>query len=400
MVQNDIIIIGGGISGLSLAFYCAKVGLKTTLLEKNDRPGGAFHSHRIHENGHDFWCELGAHTCYNSYQNLLSIVDECQLDQKICPRAKVPFTVLLNNEVKSIFPQINFPELLVSLPRLFVQKKSGQSVASYYSKVLGKRNFQKLFRHFFNAVPSQSTDNFPADILFKKRQRRKDVLRSYTFVDGVQTITDALVANKGVQILTEKAIRSIEQVDGNYRVIADDDSEYEAKTLALATPASVSAQLLQKSHPDISQHLSQIQMAKVNSVGIIVEKGAVPIKPVAGIISPDDLFYSIVSRDIVPHDKFRGFTFHFKPDVADRDVQAKRITEVLGITSSQIEYMISKLNIVPSLKVGHHEIINDIDTLLADQRLLLTGNYFLGLSIEDCVSRSLHEFQRYKSTHL
>ena len=44
MMQNDVVVVGGGISGLSLAFYCVKAGLKTTLLEKNDAVGGSFAS--------------------------------------------------------------------------------------------------------------------------------------------------------------------------------------------------------------------------------------------------------------------------------------------------------------------------------------------------------------------
>ena len=33
-MKSDVVIVGGGISGLSLAFYSAKAGFKTTLLEK------------------------------------------------------------------------------------------------------------------------------------------------------------------------------------------------------------------------------------------------------------------------------------------------------------------------------------------------------------------------------
>ncbi len=34
MMQNDVVVVGGGISGLSLAFYCVQAGMKTTILEK------------------------------------------------------------------------------------------------------------------------------------------------------------------------------------------------------------------------------------------------------------------------------------------------------------------------------------------------------------------------------
>jgi len=55
MKGHDVIIVGAGISGLSLAHYCAKSGLDTLILEKNDRTGGTFHSHRFGDEAKGFW---------------------------------------------------------------------------------------------------------------------------------------------------------------------------------------------------------------------------------------------------------------------------------------------------------------------------------------------------------
>jgi phytoene dehydrogenase-like protein len=49
MDKYDIIIVGAGISGLSLAHYCAGQGLKTLMIEKSERVGGTFHSHHIQD---------------------------------------------------------------------------------------------------------------------------------------------------------------------------------------------------------------------------------------------------------------------------------------------------------------------------------------------------------------
>ena len=54
MMQNDVVVVGGGISGLSLAFYCVQAGMKTTILEKNDTIGGSFASPHYSANGKKF----------------------------------------------------------------------------------------------------------------------------------------------------------------------------------------------------------------------------------------------------------------------------------------------------------------------------------------------------------
>jgi protoporphyrinogen oxidase len=167
--------------------------------------------------------------------------------------------------------------------------------------------------------------------------------------------------------------------------------------LAVATPASVAAQLLMENFPELSKDLSQIKVESVESVGIALKKDlTASIPPVAGIIPSSDSFYSVVSRDTVKHDTYRGFTFHFKPGILNNGAKLKRMAEVLGIKPVQIEHMAAKENFVPSLRVGHETLIGKIEQSISESRLFLTGNYFDGMAIEDCVSRSLNEFVRLK----
>ncbi len=396
MMQNDVVVVGGGISGLSLAFYCVQAGMKTTILEKNDTIGGSFSSPHYSANGKKFWLEMGAHTCYSSYQNLLEIVETCGMKSNIIPRAKVPFTLFKDGQIKSIVSQLNIPELLVSIPNLFTLKKDSQSVKSYYSKIVGERNYREVLSHFFNAVPSQRTDDFPADMMFKSRAKRKDVLKNYTFKNGLQSVAQAISGRSGLNVFTNQNVNSIQYVDGLYEIRTPEGGEYSAKTLVLATPSSVSSQLLKGIKPDVANHLGILKAADVDSLGVIVRKENISMKPVAALISPDDVFFSVVSRDTVPDDNYRGFVFHFKPGL-DEKTKKNRITEVLGITMAKVEHTISKINTVPTLQLGHHEWLAKTDAMLKKEKnLLLTGNYFGGMAIEDCVSRSRSEFGRMK----
>lgn len=74
----------------------------------------------------------------------------------------------------------------------------------------------------------------------------------------------------------------------------------------------------------------------------------------------------------------------------------RRITDVLGISGDKIIHKHEVVNTVPSLRVGHRQWLEKIDNMLAGKNLLLTGNYFGGMAIEDCVSRSLSESERLR----
>ncbi|MEW6740200.1 MAG: FAD-dependent oxidoreductase [Nitrospirota bacterium] len=393
MDRYDIIIIGAGISGLSLAHYCAKEGLKTLVIEKTERVGGTLHSHSFEDTG--FWIEMGAHTCYNSYRNLIEIMEDCTTISRLVKREKVPFKMLVDGHIKSIPSQLNFLELLISVPNVFSLKKEGQSVRSYYSKVLGNKNYEKVLSPALNAVISQDASDFPADMLFKKRLRRKDIIKKFTLTNGVQTITDSISSQKTIEIATGKEVISVNTSNNLFQIITK-DSSYESDFLAIATPASVAARFLREQFPQVSEKLSHIKVETVESVGVAIKADLISIPSVAGIIPSSDSFYSIVSRDTVKHDSYRGFTFHFKPGILNNDAKLKKIAEVLGVKLAQIEHIAAKENFVPSLKVGHEALIGKIEQSISESRLLLTGNYFDGMAIEDCVSRSLKEFLRLK----
>lgn len=395
MDKYDIVIIGAGISGLSLAHYCAREGLKTLIIEKSERVGGTLHSERF-DNTDGFWIEMGAHTCYNSYRNLIGVMEEREILDRLVKREKVPFKMLIDHKIKSIPSQLDFLELLLSIPKIFGLKKEGQSVESYYSKIIGKKNFARVLAPALNAVISQDASDFPADMLFKKRTRRKDIIKKFTLTNGVQTITDSVASEKNIEILKGTEVLSVSFNNGSFQT-STSNATYNSDTLAIAVSASAASKLLKESFPQISEGLASIRVNSVESVGVAVKKDlTASIPPVAGIIPASDSFYSVVSRDTVKHDTYRGFTFHFKPNSANQDAKLKKIADVLGVKPVQIEHMTAKENLVPSLKVGHDKLIGKIEESISSSRLFLTGNYFDGMAIEDCVSRSLKEFMRLK----
>lgn len=388
----NLIIVGAGISGLSMAHYAARSGQRVLLLEQVDRIGGSLHSHR--PRGTDFWLELGAHSGFNSYGHLLDLLEERGCLPQLCGRARVPFQVLANGSLQSVFSRLYWPELLLSLPRLLITRKAGKSVAEYYRTVLGRRNYADLFGLAFNAVICQPADDFPADILFSRKPRRKDVRRSFTLPGGLQTIATLLAQRDDIEIRTGQSVQSLRYDNAVFTLTTTTGVIYRAGTVCLATPVSVAAALLGETFTILGRCLQTIATVTVESLGVVVRREAVSLPPLAGIIAKDDSFFSVVSRDTVPDPTYRGFTFHFKPGRLDQAGKLQRIGEVLGIAANRLEDVASKINRLPALRVGHQHLIQEIDRRLAGIPLALTGNYFTGVSLEDCVMRSSKEFRR------
>lgn len=390
MKKYDVIVVGGGISGMSFAHFSAKAECKTLVLEKENRLGGSIHS----EQGDDgFWIELGAHTCYNSYRSLLEIIEDCGIASQILPRQKVPFRLWTKNGMKSFFSRINILELLISIPKALAIKKEGETVKSYYGSILGKRNFQRVFSALFSAVPSQNADGFPADALFKKRERRKDIIKHYTMKKGLESIVNTIADQEEIEIKNGVEISTVEQLDTGF-LIKTNHGDFVADKLAICTSLPSIPILLATIAPEIVQKTSKIPWKKVESMGIIVRKDAMDLKPFAGLVPINGEYFSAVSRDTVVDENYRGFTFHFKPDVMSREEKKDIVSLVLNIDITKALKIHEKINIVPSLQLGHYDKVREIDGLLTGKNIFLSGNYFAGLSIEDCVSRSKSEVGR------
>lgn len=399
MSRHDVLVLGGGISGASFAFHASRSGRRVLVVEKEERPGGCLHS-ELTPSG--FWYELGAHTCYNSYGALLEVLEGCDLLDDLQPRSK---SVLRFLDGARVVPGKNLGlllrlfrkgELLRAMPRWIGASQEGESVRSYYSRLVGPRNYQRVLGPMLSAVPSQPADDFPAEVLFKKRARRRDVLRSFTLPGGLGSAVQAVLRQPRIDAITGRAaIRLVRSAEG-FTATLDDGSHVEADHVALALPPGATALLLRDVAPELANRVASIREVQVESLGFAVRVEKVGLPYATFFIPLGDTFHSIVTRDVVPDDDWRGFTMHFRPDQA-RAARIARAAEVLGVREEDMEGLAERRATLPSPVLGHAEVVAALDRGLAGERFAVTGNWFAGLSIEDCVLRSRSEWQRLVS---
>ncbi|MGF1643089.1 MAG: protoporphyrinogen/coproporphyrinogen oxidase [Thiotrichales bacterium] len=390
MEHYDLIVVGAGTSGLVLASRVAATGRRVLVLESEPRVGGCIHSWRPRP---DFWLELGAHTAYNSYKPLLEILDASGGLARLLTREKYPYRFFSQRGFVSPLSRLSWFELLLSLPGGLGRAKRGTDLERYYGALFGRRNYDRLFAPAFAAVLSQPADTFPAEWLFRKKPRLKAAPRKFTWATGLQGLLEFLVTHATFETRLNAEVEGVDRNATGYRVELQGE-HLGCTQLALATAPDVAARLLSDAHADLAAQLSGIPMVDIETTAVMLSATKPTAPPLAGIIGTDDSFYSAVSRDPVPHEGLRGFTFHFRPNRLDRDGRLRRIAEVLGVRTADFLEVEEKINRLPALGVRHVGLAKIIDTHIARLPLALAGNYLNGLSIGDCAERAAREADR------
>jgi UDP-galactopyranose mutase len=395
---NDVVILGGGVSGLSFAFHAARAGRTVHVVEQDARLGGCLDT-RTSTCG--FWIELGAHTCYNSYGAFIELLEGLDLLGELQPRGKPVLRFLDRNAILpgknlgALLRRMSLLELARSVPRLLGASPDGTTVRAHYGRIVGDGNYERVLGPMLSAVPSQRADDFPADMLFKKRPRRKDVLRSFTLRRGLGTLAERIRRHPGITIATGRAAVGLARDGAGFAVTLDGGERLTAGLVAIATPPKAAARLLSGVLPEAAARVGEIREASVDSLGVVVRADQAVRVPYATFLIPrGDIFHSVVTRDIVPDPTWRGFVFHFQPGHAEADRLA-RATALLGVVRADLVDVSQRRTVLPSPVLGHKDVVAGLDAALASQPgLAVTGNWFAGLSIEDCVQRSRTEWQR------
>ncbi len=397
----DVLVLGAGISGMAFAERAQRAGRTVTVLEASDRVGGCLHSERLDGgpgdgDGDAYWYELGAHTCYNSYGGLLDILGEVRLRDRLLAREKAPFRLLTEDGVTPIAKRLKKLPLLAAPFRLLGARKDKdhRTVRDYYGRLVGRDNYDRAFGALLSAVPSQDASDFPADMLFKKRPRDKAAPRSFTVDGGLGAIPEAIARLPGVEVHLGVRAAGLTLRGSDVDVTTEGGERWRAKVVVLATPPDRAAAITRGGLPRLADALGKIAVAEVDTLALVLPHEAVSLERVAGLVPvPSDDFFSVVTRDVVPHPTLRAFAFHFRPGLSPERRRARAL-EVLGVEPTQVRAWAARTSRLPSPRLGHRALVQAIDGAIAGRPVAVVGAYFAGLAIEDCVGRARAEAAR------
>lgn len=269
MSNKRIGIVGGGITGLTLAYRLKHGGNTVTLFESSERVGGPIHS--LRSNG--FLAEFGPNTILETSPAITKLVSDLGLDaQKIYanPSSKNRFIVRGGRLVSlptspPAFAASKLFSLRAKLQLLrepFIAKAvRDESLADFVRRRLGQEFLDYAINPFVAGVYAGDPKKLSTEHAFaklfaleqkygslirgqlkgaKERRKRKEVSKQraqmFSFDNGLQVFIDALEGELTSSIKLNTPIKEIERVS-SWKLTDSSGGTHEADAVILTAPA-------------------------------------------------------------------------------------------------------------------------------------------------------------------
>jgi protoporphyrinogen/coproporphyrinogen III oxidase len=299
--MKPVAIIGGGITGLTAAFYLKQRGIPFALFEAAERVGGVIQS--VRRNG--YLAEFGPNSILETSPVISDLVRELGLEsrrvysnpsaeKRYVVRDKKPVAIpnsaasFLTTPLFSLPAKLRLlvepfigsaPEGLEESIAQFVQRRLGQEFLDYAIDPLvagiyaGNPQLLSVSQAFpkLHALEQRYHSLFLGQILGARARKRsgevsKQSAKKFSFDDGLQVLIDALQARLDGDIQTTARIRCLRRTDEGW-LIEFERSQVEFSAVLLALPSHKIASLDIKTTPTLNvSSLGEVYYPPVASV--------------------------------------------------------------------------------------------------------------------------------------
>lgn len=225
--------------------------------------------------------------------------------------------------------------------------------------------------------------------------------------NGIQSLTNRLEEAIGSALRKATAVRSVERAGNGRWLVKTDSTVSEVDAVILATPARVTASLLQSSQRRLAQKLSEIEAASAAVVNLLYKRDSIkhPLDGF-GFVVPTAENRSILAASFIsnkfPARAADGFVAvrvfmggvlqsHIleEPDSRLVEIAQVDLAYYLGVKSApQAIHVMRFPHSMPQYNLGHRARVNEI-MKLAQERMpgvFLAGNSYHGVGIPDCIA--------------
>jgi oxygen-dependent protoporphyrinogen oxidase len=228
-----------------------------------------------------------------------------------------------------------------------------------------------------------------------------------SFREGIQFLTDAMAASLGGVVRTGSPVVSLEKGKGvPYRARCADNSEFEADCAIIASPAFAAAAMLDSLDPGMTSVLRQIPYASMTVICFGYERDRIahPLDGFGYLIPKKEgrsilgtLWDSSMFENRAPQGKvllrsmMGGACFPQYVKLSDDEVTTRvrrDLKDVMGIEADPSFVRIFRHEqAIPQYVVGHAKRLTALAERLTEHPgLILTGNSYRGIGLNDCVA--------------
>ncbi len=295
MSELDVLIIGGGISGLSIAQRLTREDACVEVWEKEDHPGGKIQS----DNRDGYLTEQAAAMVLNFRPEVNRFITESGLDDCKKPRADTSHRYIVNHGQLNKLPMKLGPMMasgmwstrgkLRMMLEPFIPKggSSNETVSEFIIRRLGREVLDKAMGPYV-AGPlasdpelANASSILPRLVALEKRYgsiamgvfvhrilKRKTgtETEAFSFQDGMATLVKSLAYNHGVCFRGGHTVTNLLQTKNGWHVTADTtagERSVNARQVVLSVPANIAATLLAAHSAELAKLLDDIKYASL-----------------------------------------------------------------------------------------------------------------------------------------
>lgn len=348
--HTDTLIIGGGISGLSTAWWLSQRGIKSVVLEQASRSGGLIDSTQKdgYLTDHAASMMLNFDATVNRFINTSGLLKHRIMRNEIDKRfifkqgrlVEVPVKLrgLMLSDLFSIKTRMKL------LSEIFGPGRPDhwESVADFIRRRLGQEILDLAIDPYVSAVLAcdpekacaeatlprlskleKSFGSFTMGVLLKKLLPVKKGLpqQAFTFDGGMKTLIEQLSDNALSDIQNNQQVLAVEPLKSGWRITSNNgknEDQFIAHHLVFSTPANIASSLLKPCHTELSTLLDQIKYTAMAQIHLGFDRSAFNQAPQgSGFLVPSretipirgSLWMSNLIKNRAPRDKLLTSNF-------------------------------------------------------------------------------------------
>lgn len=309
MRNQEVVVVGGGISGLSVAWWLAQAGIAVEVWEQEARPGGKI----LTREADGYLMERAASMMLNFRPEVSRMIASTQLDtaKVMCPGAPqdkryliqdgrlAPFPSRLASLMRSPLWSLRGRLRLLAEPFVPRGGHPAETVSQFISRRLGSEALEKAMEPFIAGPLASDPDLANAQAVLPRLtalerrygslalgaglhhilQRRGAPIREmFSFRGGMSTLVEALAATPGIQLRTGITATQLEPAPSGWRATGrtrNGEHTVHTRQLVLSAPAPAAADLLQPLDAELEGLLRGIDHAPLAVVHLGFERSAI-----------------------------------------------------------------------------------------------------------------------------